>query len=71
MDKLFFKDSDIAEMLSMSGSWVRHQRYLRRHAKPHVLNIDPIMVGSKPRYRTEDVHQMVGSLNSQHEGGLV
>ena len=48
-------DKDISHLVRFSPSWVRVQRHFRRHGKPHVLTIDPIQVGSKPRYRAEDV----------------
>ena len=48
-------DGDIAGLLSVSRSWVRKQRYNRRHGLPHVFDVDPIMVGSLPRYCLRDV----------------
>jgi hypothetical protein len=48
-------DAGIACLFSVSRSWVRKQRYLRRHELPHVFNIEPVMVGSCPRYRMRDV----------------
>ena len=69
MSNILLKDSDIAEMLSMSCSWVRHQRYLRRHARPHLLDVDPIMVGSNPRYKIDDVENVIAGLSNQELGG--
>lgn len=48
-------DAEIARLLSVSRSWVRKQRHLRRHRLPHVFNIDPILVGTCPRYCMRDV----------------
>jgi hypothetical protein len=48
-------DNDLASLLRMSRSWVRKQRMLRRAGLPHVLTIDPIMIGSCPRYRLADI----------------
>jgi hypothetical protein len=62
MTKRLIKDSDIAETLSMSRSWVRGQRYLRRHSLPHILSIDPIMIGSNPRYRVEEFERVITEL---------
>jgi hypothetical protein len=39
----------------MSRPWIRKQRMSRRAGLPHVLGIDPIMIGSRPRYRLADV----------------
>ena len=62
--KLFLKDQDIAEALSMSQAWVRKQRHLRRHGLEHVLTIDPVQIGTSPRYRLEEVEQWIESLAS-------
>ncbi len=48
-------DAYIAKRLSMSRSFIRKQRFLRRRGLPHVFDIDPVMIGSSPRYRLEDV----------------
>lgn len=53
-------DGKIASRLSVSRSWVRKQRFLRRHDLPHVLDIDPILVGSLPRYRASDIDRWIG-----------
>ena len=62
MEKILVNDSYIAESLSMSRSWVRGQRYLRRRSLPHILNIDPIMIGSNPRYRVEEFERVISEL---------
>jgi hypothetical protein len=36
---------------------------------PHDLDLDPVMVGSMPRYRPDDLNQWVGSLESENSGG--
>jgi len=55
-------DQAIAKAASMSPSWVRVQRHLRKRGKPHTLTIDPVMIGSSPRYRTKDVEAWIASL---------
>jgi hypothetical protein len=50
-----YSDSDLASILRMSRSWIRKQRMLRRAGQPHVLTIDPIMIGSCPRYWPVDI----------------
>ena len=62
-------DSDIAYMLGLSRSWVRSQRFKRRHGESHVLTIDPVMVGDVPRYRAVDVHAWVQSLSMDTSSG--
>ena len=54
-EKRLLDDLQIALLLAMSRSFVRKQRWLRRHGHPHALDIDPVFVGSKPRYRLSDV----------------
>ncbi len=54
-------DVEIARLLSVSRSWVRKQRFLRRHGLPHVFDIDPVMIGSLPRYRLEDVRAWISA----------
>ena len=62
-----FNDSKLAELLSLSRSWVRKQRWLRRGGQPHVLTIDPIMIGSAPRYRASDVEAWLATLEPAND----
>ena len=48
-------DAKVAKLLSMSHSWVRGQRYKRRHGLPHELAVDPVHIGASPRYVASDV----------------
>lgn len=64
-DDLFVSDKRIAEMLSVTPSWVRKQRSLRLNKQEHVLTIDPIYVGSSPRYETEEVLKWIHSLKQK------
>ena len=54
-NKQLITDRDLANAISMSASWVRKQRWLRKHRYPHILDIDAITIGSAVRYRTNDV----------------
>ena len=47
----FVDDQWIAERIGMKVSTIRSQRFKRRHGLPHWLDLDPVMIGSKPRYR--------------------
>ena len=67
MEPIFLNDSAVAETVCMSPSWVRVQRYKRRKGLPHTLNIDPVMVGSSPRYKIEDVEAFIEGLASANE----
>jgi hypothetical protein len=68
-DKKIFRtrligDGEIAKLLRMSKSWVRKQRFNRRHGLPHELTIDPIMIGSIPRYAIEEVQAWIEALST-------
>ena len=54
-DPQLMKDAEVAHLLAMSQSWVKGQRFKRRHGLTHVFDIDPVMVASKPRYRRAEV----------------
>ena len=47
----FVDDQWIAERIGMKVPTIRSQRFKRRHGLPHWLDLDPVMTGSKPRYR--------------------
>jgi len=55
-------------MLGMSRSWVRKERFNRRRGLPHTLTIDPVMIGSTPRYRQSEVMDWVESLKNEATG---
>jgi hypothetical protein len=57
-------DKTFAANLCMSPSWVRGQRHKRRNNLPHILNIDPVMVGASPRYPIEEVEAFNGNLSA-------
>jgi hypothetical protein len=54
-------DRDIARALSISPVTIRKQRFDRRHGLPHWFTIDPIMIGSAPRYRLSDLELWLAS----------
>ena len=62
MKHILLNDTALAAMVGMSNSWIRVQRYIRRRGLPHILNIDPTMVGTSPRYRIEDVEAFIEGL---------
>lgn len=52
-------DRQVADILGMSQPWVRQQRFLRRHGKPHVFDVDPVLIGRSPRYCLDDVEAWI------------
>ncbi len=67
MDILLLRDKDVASMIGMSASWVRVQRLKRRRGEGHSFQIDPVLIGSTPRYRKEEVLCWLRSLT---DGGV-
>jgi hypothetical protein len=61
-----FNDRDVARLFGMSPGWVRVQRHYRRHGVDHALTIDPVLVGTRPRYRREDVMALIDSIKGQN-----
>jgi hypothetical protein len=55
-------DSQLAEILNVSIAWVRKQRYLRCKGEKHTLSVDPVRVGSMPRYKAKDINNWLASL---------
>ena len=62
-------DRSVAEALSMSQSWVRGQRSDRINDRAHILDIDPVMVGSSPRYLVSDVEAFIEKLVPANKNG--
>lgn len=58
----FLTDMDIAQVLGVSPNSIRVQRHYRRKGVDHYLKIDPVMIGSLPRYRREDFNALVEEL---------
>ena len=54
-ERILVSDGDIAGFLAISKSWVRKERFCRRHGLKHTLTLDPVMIGRCPRYRLADV----------------
>ncbi len=57
----YVDDAWIAERIRMSVSTIRGQRFKRLHQREHWLTIDPVYIGSKPRYRLADVRDWLST----------
>ncbi len=55
-------DNQVASLLNLSTSWMRKQRHLRKVGKPHVLTVDPVFIGSIPRYRSSEIKNWLANL---------
>lgn len=60
----YLSDQDVAKILRLSPAWVRKQRYLRSGGESHVLSINPVYIGSSPRYRLADFNEWLAGLDS-------
>jgi hypothetical protein len=67
MNAQFYNDNDIARFVGVSPSWVRLQRHFRKHNKPHVFDIDPIFLGSRPRYPVDAVQAWLEKLKDKKQ----
>ena len=65
IEPIFYCDRDVAKLIGMSSSWVRGQRFMRCHGRPHVLDIDPVRIGSKPLYAVKDVTDWIGRVEGR------
>lgn len=65
----FYTDKDVARLLRMSPSWVRGQRFKRRHNQPYVLDLEPRLIGSSPRYSRAEVEGFIDRLLRPSDAG--
>lgn len=64
-DILLLTDREVADLLSFSVQWVKQQRHKRQSGKPHNFTIDPVSIGSSPRYKLQDVLDWLDKLKEQ------
>jgi hypothetical protein len=57
----FVTDAWLADQLQMAVATIRSQRFKRLHGHDHWLDIDPIYIGSKPRYRRTEAIEWLQS----------
>ena len=61
----FVTDAWLAEQLQMAVATVRSQRWKRLHGLDHWLDLAPIYIGSKPRYRRSEATKWLQSRRPQ------
>jgi hypothetical protein len=61
-DTILLNDKEVARRLSLSAAWVRGQRWKRRGGKPHSFDLNPVMIGTTPRYKMVDVEAWIDRL---------
>jgi hypothetical protein len=57
----YVDDAWIAAHIRMSIATIRGQRFKRLHKCEHWLTVDPVYIGSKPRYRLADVQDWLAT----------
>ncbi len=57
-------DKEVAAIVGMSPSWVRVQRFKRKSGTEHSFTVDPVFIGSSPRYKQEDIQIWLSTLNN-------
>lgn len=66
MTMQLLNDKQVATLINMSPSWIRVQRWKRKTSQQHCFTLDPVMIGTSPRYRAKEVHAWIASL--EHGG---
>jgi hypothetical protein len=62
----FVTDSWLASQLAMAVATIRSQRFKRLHGHDHWLDIAPVYLGSRPRYRRSEALAWIHS--QEHSG---
>jgi hypothetical protein len=57
----FVTDAWLAEQLQMAVATIRSQRFKRLHGLDHWLDLAPVYLGSRPRYRRSDALAWINS----------
>ncbi len=61
----FVTDAWLAEQLQMAVATIRSQRFKRLHGLDHWLDLSPVYIGSKPRYRRSEAVEWLQSRRAQ------
>ena len=57
----FVTDNWLAEQLQMAVATIRSQRFKRLHGHDHWLDLAPVYIGSRPRYRRSEALDWIQS----------
>ena len=57
----FVTDSWLADQLQMAVATIRSQRFKRLHGHDHWLDLAPVYIGSRPRYRRSEALNWIQS----------
>ena len=64
-DSEFITDAWLAKQLQMAVATIRSQRFKRLHGLDHWLDLAPVYIGSRPRYRRSDAIAWLKSKSAQ------
>jgi hypothetical protein len=62
----FVTDAWLADQLQMAVATIRSQRFKRLHGLDHWLDIAPVYLGSRPRYRRSEALAWIHSQEQSH-----
>jgi hypothetical protein len=62
----FVTDRWLADQLQMAVATIRSQRFKRLHGLDHWLDLAPIYIGSKPRYRRSEATEWLQSQSTKN-----
>jgi len=62
----FVTDAWLADQLQMAIPTIRSQRFKRLHGLDHWLDLAPVYLGSRPRYRRSDALAWINSREQSH-----
>ena len=69
VERLLLNDCYVARLLGFSRSWMRQQRHRRKNGLNHQFDLDPIWIGTSPRYELADVERWIESKRNAPRGG--
>jgi hypothetical protein len=62
----FVTDAWLADQLQMAVATIRSQRFKKLHGHGHWLDIAPVYLGSRPRYRRSEALAWIHSREQSH-----
>jgi hypothetical protein len=65
----FVTDVWLADQLQMAVATIRSQRFKRLHGQDHWLDLAPVYIGSRPRYRRSDAIEWLERQAAQNAYG--
>ena len=61
---LLLNDRELGRLIGSAPSTIRVQRHRRKNGLEHWLTLDPVFLGSSPRYRPEQAKTFIDNLKT-------